>query len=132
MSDDERAGGVDNQSMTAAMAVSTNNNDNNEPFGPADDDGVEMTAIDMTPSAAAGAPEASATANDPFTAQVIVPTVGIDDDDVSRECGVCLSEPEPGQVAKLLCCRNFLCLFDAQRVGACPFCRKEPLSFGLE
>ena len=82
-------------------------------------------------------------ANDPFTpsspdgavaiadaARVVVPAAhGEDDEEV---CGVCFEAPPPGQLAKLLCCRNMLCLKDAQRVGTCPFCREEPMAWGLQ
>ena len=36
-------------------------------------------------------------------------------------CGVCLEKPKPGQVVKLICCDNILCLHDAHNVGVCPF-----------
>jgi hypothetical protein len=118
MSDDEVDLGADTLAVETPVDAS-------EPYGATDGD-VEMTAVAI-PSGADDRPGV----NDPFAAQVIAPAMD-DNDEIARECGVCFTEPEPGQVAKLLCCRNFLCLYDAQRVGACPFCRKEPLSFGLE
>jgi hypothetical protein len=64
-------------------------------------------------------------------ARVVIPSAHVDADEDENCCGVCLDEPEEGSRAKLLCCRNKLCLGCAQRIGACPFCRAEPLMWGL-
>ena len=63
--------------------------------------------------------------------RVIVPNPygGADDEEV---CGVCLENPGPGKLASLWCCRNVLCLNDAQMIGVCPFCRNEPLIWCLK
>ena len=53
------------------------------------------------------------------------------DDDEEVTCGVCLDAPPPGQLATLWCCKNVLCLKDAQLIGACPFCREDPLVWEL-
>ena len=54
-----------------------------------------------------------------------------EEDAEEQVCGVCFEVPPKGQLAKLLCCRNLLCMKDAQRIGTCPFCREEPLCFAL-
>jgi hypothetical protein len=52
-------------------------------------------------------------------------------EDEELVCGVCLDAPGAGQLATLWCCKNILCLKDAQMIGACPFCRQEPLVWEL-
>ena len=52
-------------------------------------------------------------------------------DDEELCCGVCLDTPGPGQLATLWCCKQVLCIKDAQHIGACPFCREEPLVWEL-
>ncbi len=47
-------------------------------------------------------------------------------------CGVCLEGPAAGQLIVLWCCRNVLCVKDAQLVGACPFCREEPVMWDVK
>lgn len=54
---------------------------------------------------------------------------GVDEEELC--CGVCLDTPAPGQLATLWCCKNVLCIKDAQQIGACPFCREEPLVWEL-
>lgn len=46
-------------------------------------------------------------------------------------CGVCLENFGAGKMVSLWCCKNVLCIQDAQRIGACPFCRGEPLMWNL-
>lgn len=62
--------------------------------------------------------------------RVIVPNPYGNNDD-EELCGVCLENPGPGKLASLWCCRNLLCLNDAQMIGVCPFCRNEPLIWCL-
>jgi hypothetical protein len=80
--------------------------------------------------------------NDPFgtedsaagsdgAARVVIPAANLSMEDDDNSCGVCMDEPMEGSRARLLCCRNRLCLNCAQRIGACPFCRVEPLMWGL-
>jgi hypothetical protein len=47
-------------------------------------------------------------------------------------CGVCLENPGEDRLVVLWCCRNTLCLKDAQLIGACPFCREEPLVWSFK
>jgi hypothetical protein len=47
-------------------------------------------------------------------------------------CGVCLENPGPESLVFLWCCRNVLCVRDAQLVGTCPFCREEPVMWDLK
>ena len=47
-------------------------------------------------------------------------------------CGVCLENPGPGGLISLWCCRNVLCVKDVQLVGACPFCREEPVMWDIK
>ena len=82
-----------------------------------------------TPDAAT-APGDAPSPNAGGHAHIVVPVAHGDDDE--EVCGVCFETPPPGQLAKLLCCRNMLCLKDAQRVGTCPFCREEPMAWGLQ
>ena len=54
---------------------------------------------------------------------------GSDEDEC---CGVCLENPGPGGLISLWCCRNVLCVKDVQLVGACPFCREEPVMWDIK
>jgi hypothetical protein len=46
-------------------------------------------------------------------------------------CGVCLENPGADAMVSLWCCKNILCIFDARKLGACPFCREEPVVWNL-
>jgi hypothetical protein len=78
----------------------------------------------------------SSVATEPFpsdnNARIVAPTAYVPNDDEEDVCGVCFDPLVAGTTAKLLCCRNKLCLTHAQRVGQCPYCREEPLMWGLE
>lgn len=41
-------------------------------------------------------------------------------------CGICMEEFPVSEMATLICCKQQLCLQDVQRVGQCPYCRREP------
>ena len=105
----------------------------NDPFDNEDDEGDEAA------EAAAARERATHLVNDPFEQlhrgldqpRVIAPTAA-DDDEADDSCGVCMDDPPAGERAQLLCCRHKLCLGCAQRIGACPFCRSEPLIWGLQ
>lgn len=46
-------------------------------------------------------------------------------------CGVCLENHGDDNMVSLWCCKNILCIFDARKLGACPFCREEPVVWNL-
>lgn len=64
-----------------------------------------------------------------LTANQIGNPYGAEEDEV---CGVCLENPGVGHMVALWCCRNVLCLSDAQKIGSCPFCREEPLMWNIK
>jgi hypothetical protein len=45
----------------------------------------------------------------------------------TTSCAICLEEFAVEKMVTLLCCKQKLCIVDAQRVGVCCFCRSEPL-----
>ena len=101
-----------------------------------DDDGGNMLQSANDPFGDDDEAPAGAAVNDPFAndrgggARVVAPTAAVGDED-DDSCGVCFDEPGEGERVSLLCCRNKLCLTCSQRIGACPFCRSEPLMWGL-
>lgn len=98
------------------------------------EEGVTPTEDNNNSSATADANAPFGGSSNPFGQQqgavvaVRHDPVGDDDEEV---CGICLEAPGPGKLATLWCCRNVLCITDAQMVGACPFCREEPLVWQL-
>lgn len=109
-----------------AIIDEDNNDTLQQPNDPYDADEREME----TRPTATGSSEPFA--QDPSAARVIVPSAAVHDEDTEEVCGVCFEPLEAGKTAKMLCCRNKLCLNHAQRVGQCPYCREEPLIWGLE
>jgi hypothetical protein len=51
--------------------------------------------------------------------------------DTEDVCGVCLENHGDDAMVALWCCKNILCIYDARKIGACPFCREEPLIWNL-
>lgn len=89
---------------------------------PADDDNANNGHQPQSPKPTEAAP---------FQQQGFLVTgfhgVGVDDDEEEEPCGICLEYRGKGRMVELCCCRNTMCAKDAQLVGACPFCREEPL-----
>jgi len=69
----------------------------------------------------------------PPNSGMVLPSTGPNPygDVVEDCCGVCLEDPGEGGLVVLWCCRNVLCVKDAQRVGCCPFCREEPVFYNI-
>lgn len=58
--------------------------------------------------------------------------ISADASEDEESCGICLENPGKGRMVILCCCKNVVCMKDAQLVGACPFCREEPLVWDIK
>jgi len=57
--------------------------------------------------------------------------LAIQTEEEEEVCGVCLERPAEGCFVDLWCCGNVLCVDDAEQLGKCPFCRREPLAWNI-
>lgn len=81
--------------------------------------------------AAAGARRSRSRSEEAGRGRVVAAGAGNPFGDVDDVCGVCLENPGDDSMVSLWCCKNILCIFDARKIGSCPFCREEPLVWNL-